>query len=92
MTSYQNTIMDLLQGDTPKAKHDYLVALILKDVSDRDQFAIGFAEWVGNRPLPEFSESTKTWRWWNNDTLKYEFATTSELLDLYKQSLKTDNG
>lgn len=32
MTSYQNTIMDLLIGDTPKAKHDYLVALLL----DRD--------------------------------------------------------
>ena len=52
MTSYQNTIMDLLQGDTPKAKHDYLVALILKDVSDRDQFAIGFAEWIQRNKRP----------------------------------------
>jgi hypothetical protein len=42
MTSYQNTIMDLLKGETPKAKHDYLVGLIL----DRDKFAIEFAEWL----------------------------------------------
>ncbi len=42
MTSYQNTIMDLLKGKTPKAKHDYLVALIL----DRDKFAIGLIEWL----------------------------------------------
>ena len=41
MTSYQNTIMDLLKGETPKAKHDYLVALIL----DRDKFAIEFKDW-----------------------------------------------
>jgi len=42
MTSYQNTIMDLLKGETPKAKHDYLVALLL----DRDKFAIEFAKWM----------------------------------------------
>ena len=41
MTSYQNTIMDLLKGKTPKAKHDYLVGLIL----DRDKFAIEFKDW-----------------------------------------------
>lgn len=66
--------MDLLQGDTPKAKHDYLVALILKDVSDRDQFAIGYYKWVVL----------------NYDAEEATRFTYQQLLDLYKKSLKTD--
>lgn len=53
--------MDLLQGDTPKAKHDYLVALIL----DRDKFAVGFINWIFeqgyflNNPLDELLDLYK---------------------------------
>jgi len=83
MTSYQNTIMDLLQGDTPKAKHDYLVALILKDVSDRDQFAIGFAEWI---QLNGWEHYPSDMIWIKNQDYMNGKETT-ELLDLYKQSL-----
>jgi len=89
MTSYQNTIMDLLQGDTPKAKHDYLVALILKDVSDRDQFAIGFAEWI---QLNGWEHYPSDMIWIKNQDYMNGKETT-ELLALYKQSLtKTDKG
>jgi len=83
MTSYQNTIMDLLQGDTPKAKHDYLVALILKDVSDRDQFAIGFAEWI---QLNGWEHYPSDMIWIKNQDYMNGKETT-ELLALYKQSL-----
>ena len=82
MTSYQNTIIDLLQGDTPKAKHDYLVALML----DRDQFAIGFVEWADKNHW-RYNYQMK---WWYNDR-QSQTKTHSELLALYKPSLtKTD--
>ena len=81
--------MDLLQGDTPKAKHDYLVALILKDVSDRDQFAIGFAEWI---QLNGWEHYPSDMIWIKNQDYMNGKETT-ELLALYKQSLtKTDKG
>ena len=75
--------MDLLQGDTPKAKHDYLVALILKDVSDRDQFAIGFAEWI---QLNGWEHYPSDMIWIKNQDYMNGKETT-ELLALYKQSL-----
>ena len=50
MTSYQNTIMDLLQGDTPKAKHEYLVELILHNTQQREKLALDFVEWVFSNP------------------------------------------
>jgi hypothetical protein len=79
--------MDLLQGDTPKAKHDYLVALML----DRDQFAIGFAEWLKHSDYESLESTNNVHEYgniWNNESMTYAI---SELLDLYKQSLtKTD--
>lgn len=45
--------------------------------------AIAFANFVGNRPLPEYSQSTNNWRWWNNDTRTYNFGTTEELYDQF---------
>ena len=50
MTSYQNTIMDLLTGETPKAKHDYLVELILHNTQQREKLALDFVEWVFSNP------------------------------------------
>lgn len=41
---------------------------------------ISFANFIGNRSLPEYSKSTNMWRWWDNDTKSYSFATTEELL------------
>ena len=73
--------MDLLQGDTPKAKHDYLVALML----DRDQFAMEFAKWVSDRYM--YNNVSDTWLSLQGNT----YTTSEKIFDLYKQSLtKTD--
>lgn len=46
--------------------------------------AIAFANFVGNRPLPEYSESTNQWRWWSNEKKEYEFATTEQLYEIFR--------
>jgi len=46
--------------------------------------AVEFANFIGDRPLPEYSKSTKLWRWWDNDTRQYKFANTEELYSLFK--------
>lgn len=51
------------------------------------QEMIDFANFIGNRPLPEYSKSTNKWRWWNNDTREYQYASTEELLSKF-ESLK----
>ena len=48
--------------------------------------AIGFANFIGNRPLSEYSKSKNKWRWWSNEKRQYEFATTEELYNLYLKS------
>jgi len=50
--------------------------------------AIGFANFVGNRPLPEYSESTNKWRWWDNSKRDYDYATTEDLYSKYEEHLK----
>jgi hypothetical protein len=52
------------------------------------EIAIGFANFVGNRPLPEYSESLNLWRWWDNDSRKYKTATTEQLFEMYLNTLK----
>lgn len=51
--------------------------------------AVAFANFVGDRPLPEYSKSTNMWRWWSNEKRDYEYATTEQLYSLYTKSLKT---
>ena len=48
---------------------------------------IDFANFIGDRPLPEYSKSTNKWRWWNNNTRAYDYATTEQLLDAWKKSI-----
>lgn len=48
--------------------------------------SILFANFIGNRPLPEYSESTNQWRWWNNETREYNYATTEQLYEQFKNS------
>ena len=50
-------------------------------------FAIGFANWVGDRPLPEYSKSTNEWRWWNNKNKGYDYATTEQLLEMFTSGI-----
>lgn len=84
MTSYQDTIMDLLQGDTPKAKHDFLVSLIL----DRDKFAMEINEFImtnfhligKHEPSDTVYYIRKSSRF---DDKRYLF---NDVLDLFKQS------
>jgi hypothetical protein len=45
--------------------------------------ALGFSKFIGNRPLPEYSESTDLWRWWDNDFVMYRTATTEQLYTEY---------
>jgi hypothetical protein len=53
---------------------------------DRDQFAIGFAEWVGNNEYKRMSDNRTTW--WGREWLEHK--TTLELLELFKEPLKTE--
>ena len=56
-------------------------------LSDRDQFAIGFAEWIAEEKYRRLTDNRIVW--WGKEWL--EEKPISELLDLYKQSLtKTD--
>jgi len=58
-------------------------------LSDRDQFAIGFAEWIAGEKYRRLTDNRIVW--WGKEWL--EEKPISELLDLYKQSLtKTDKG
>ena len=60
-------------------------------LSDRDQFAIGFAEWLKHSDYESLESTNNVHEYgniWNNESMTYAI---SELLDLYKQSLtKTD--
>ncbi len=49
--------------------------------------SILFANFIGNRPLPEYSESINQWRWWNNETREYNYATTEQLYEQFKSNL-----
>jgi len=48
---------------------------------------IDFANFIGDRPLPEYSKSTNKWRWWDNDKREYKYATTEQLLSEWKKSI-----
>ena len=60
-------------------------------LSDRDQFAIGFVEWLKHSDYESLESTNNVHEYgniWNNESITYAI---SELLDLYKQSLtKTD--
>ncbi len=63
------------------------IIVILNELSDRDQFAIGFAEWIAEEKYRRLTDNRIVW--WGKEWL--EEKPISELLDLYKQSLtKTD--
>lgn len=46
-------------------------------------FAVLFANFIGDRPLPEYSASTNKWRWWDNNLRDYKYATTEDLLSQF---------
>ena len=46
----------------------------------KEEFAIDFAKFIGDRPIPEYSKSTDKWRWWDNNSREYKYSTTNELL------------
>jgi hypothetical protein len=46
-------------------------------------FAVSFANFVGDRPLPEYSVSTNEWRWWDNELLNYKYGSTEDLLNQF---------
>lgn len=48
---------------------------------------IAFAEWVGDRPFPEYSRLTKLWKWYDSSTRLATYSTTEEL---YKEFLTTN--
>lgn len=52
-------------------------------LSTRGKDAVEFANFVGDRPLPEYSKSTNQWRWWDNSKREYAYATTEELYQLF---------
>ena len=62
----------LSQDDYSKASADAM-----------QDFAIQFANFIGNRPLPEYSASTNKWRWWDNSSRYYKYATTEDLLSQF---------
>lgn len=53
-----------------------------------EESLIDFANFIGNRPLPEYSKSTNKWRWWDNDKRDYAYATTEQLMEAWKNQLK----
>jgi hypothetical protein len=68
-----------------------MIDLMDAHLSDRDQFAIGFAEWIKHSDYESLESTNNVHEYgniWNNESMTYAI---SELLDLYKQSLtKTD--
>ncbi len=46
-------------------------------------FAVLFANFIGDRPLPEYSASTNKWRWWDNSLRDYQYETTEDLLSQF---------
>jgi hypothetical protein len=46
-------------------------------------FAVLFANFIGDRPLPEYSASTNKWRWWDNNLKDYQYSTTEDLLEIF---------
>ena len=64
-----------------------MIDLMDAHLSDRDRFAIGFAEWIAGEKYRRLTDNRIVW--WGKEWL--EEKPISELLDLYKQSLtKTD--
>ena len=64
-----------------------MIDLMDAHLSDRDRFAIGFAEWIAEEKYRRLTDNRIVW--WGKEWL--EEKPISELLDLYKQSLtKTD--
>jgi len=63
-----------LQNGLNKDNYTTAIADAMKD------FAIQFANFVGDRPLPEYSKSTNKWRYWDNSTRDYKYATTEDFL------------
>lgn len=55
---------------------------------EKIRFAKEFANFVGDRPLPEYSASTNKWRWWDNTERDYKYATTEELIEQFSSTNK----
>jgi hypothetical protein len=49
-----------------------------------ERHAIEFANFIGDRPIPEYSKSTNKWRWWSNEKRDYEYATTEQLYKIFR--------
>lgn len=56
----------------------------LQEAAEWVSDAVEFANFIGDRALPEYSKSTNQWRWWDNDKPGYETATTEQLYTLFK--------
>ena len=54
--------------------------------TEQENDAVEFANFIGDRPLPEYSKSTNQWRWWDNSKRDYEYATTQELYNIYSSN------
>jgi hypothetical protein len=97
MTEQEKDFKTVLTESIGKVAVDGSIAAIVMNeiiaahLSDRDQFAIRFAEWLkhsGYESLELINNVHEYGNIWNNESMTY---TISELLDLYKQSLtKTD--
>jgi hypothetical protein len=69
--------------------YDQMKEKILSSPAKVEGDAVEFANFIGDRPIPEYSKSTNMWRWWNNEKRDYEFATTEQLYTEYlKQQSK----
>ena len=82
MTSYQNDIMDLLHGDTPKAKYEYLLTII----SERDKFAISFLKWKEKNVTMWNGNYILTKNSYGFASSKDDYLTSEQLLEQFKQA------
>ena len=56
-------------------------------IADVRKSLIDFANFIGDRPLPEYSKSINKWRWWDNNLRDYKTASTEELLSEWEKSI-----
>jgi hypothetical protein len=57
------------------------------NIADVRKSLIDFANFIGDRPLPEYSKSINKWRWWDNNLRDYKTASTEELLSEWEKSI-----
>jgi len=59
----------------------------MENQKPQDKALIEFANFIGDRAMPEYSKSINKWRWWDNSKRDYKTATTEELLSEWKKLL-----